>query len=213
MTKMIDIDWDSSTYTLQFQFSVAFFLLLLVVAGSLFFLNKNYSKSKLDIVEMDIELSGNPKAVFKIKRDYSTLQIANRIYIELVTRKVALPFEDGKDSILEIYNSWYVLFDLLREELKTIPGNHLVDKNASHTLIFLTIEILNKGLRPHLTTYQTAFRKWYELEQRKTDHNTLSPQELQMKYPQYNALVNDIKASKKLLTHYAEGLKKILSGN
>ena len=59
---------------------------------------------------------------FKVKRNTENLFIANRIYLELVTRKAALPFDEDNDVIVEVYDSWYTLFSTIREEIKNVPG-------------------------------------------------------------------------------------------
>jgi hypothetical protein len=63
----------------------------------------------------------------KIKRSYQNLYVAHRIYIELVTRKAAIPIDVDKDVLVEVYNSWYSMFKTIREEIKNLPGDYLVN--------------------------------------------------------------------------------------
>jgi hypothetical protein len=110
----------------------------------------------------------------KIKRSYQNLYVAHRIYIELVTRKAAIPIDVDKDVLVEVYNSWYSMFKTIREEIKNLPGDYLVDNESTKKLVDLTIEILNDGLRAHLTTYQAEFRKWYDKESHRTGVSTFA---------------------------------------
>ncbi len=162
--------------------------------------------------EMEVEISGSPKAKFKVERNNENLYIANRIYIELTTRKAAIPFDEDNDVIEEIYNSWYKLFGIIRDEIKTVPGKYLKDHDPTSALIGLTTRILNEGLRPHLTTFQARFRKWYTEEKTKLENKDLSPQEIQKKYPDYENLVASIRQVNKTLIDFSHELNKLIKG-
>ena len=207
--RIIHLDIDYSNLALIVELGGALLLVIIFIIVLLFVFQRN-NKTKFQLVEMGLEISGSPKATFKIKRDYSNLYIANRIYIELITRKVALPFEEDKDVIIEIYDSWYQLFGLIRAEIKTIPGHYLLSKHSGSVLINLTTKILNKGLRPHLTSHQAAFRKWYAVEIKRTASKELSPQEIQAKYPNYSELVKDLKKANQTLINYTKMLEDFL---
>ncbi len=83
-------------------------------------------------------------------------RIAYQLWIELRTRKVALPLEEN-DLIIEVYNSWYSLFTIARNLAKDVPVNHLNNENTKN-LINLIMDLLNNQLRPHLTCWQGKFR-------------------------------------------------------
>ena len=212
MTSIIQLDWNKTSHTLNLEIStyLLLFLGVIVLIAIIRFLVT--WKNNTQVVEMEIEISGIPKATFKLKRDYSNLYIANRIYVELITRKVTLPFEEDKDVIIEVYNSWYQLFALIREDMKTIPGHFLQKKHSGAELVALNAKILNDGLRPHLTTYQAAFRRWYEAEIKDIKSAQLSPQEIQEKYPKYQELVEDIKKANLVLVDYTNNLKQFIEG-
>lgn len=143
-----------------------------------------------------------------IQRNEATLYIANRIYTELITRKAALIFDPEHDNLLEIYNSLYVLFQTIREELKNIPGGYLKDYPSSHQLLELGIMILNNGLRPHLTQHQARYRTWYTNQQ--VLYPELSPQVLQQQYPDYKELVEDLQAVNRQVITWADELKRLI---
>ena len=58
-----------------------------------------------EIVEAELNIAKLGK--IKIKPNYENVQIAHRAWVELTTRKAALPFEDDHDVIVEVYDSYY----------------------------------------------------------------------------------------------------------
>lgn len=187
---------------------IAICLLFLIVA----FLTNKYFPKWFNWHEMEVEISGSPKLKYKVKRNSDNLYIANRIHIELTTRKAAIPIDEKNDFIIEIYNSWYKLFNNIREEIKTVPGNYLKDHDPTTALIGLTKKILNDALRPHLTEYQVKFRKWYDKAEKVEENKDLTPQEIQAKYPDFDNLVESMKGVNKTLMDYANELDKLVKG-
>lgn len=161
---------------------------------------------------MEVEISGTPKMTFKVERNHENLFIANRIYIELTTRKAAIPIDETNDSIEEIYDSWYILFGIIRDEIKTVPGKYLKGHDPTKALIGLSRKILNDGLRPHLTEHQAKFRKWLENAKGNDSNKNLSPQDLQKKYPGFDSLVKSMKEVNLILANYANELDKLIKG-
>ena len=127
--------------------------------------------------------------------------------MELSTRKIGLRFDKENDVIKEVYDSWYTFFETARELLKDIPGNRIL---YSGDLIELTEKVLNIGLRPHLTKWQAKYRRWYE-EELKRDSGT--PQDIQKKYPEYNALVEDLLETNEKMIEYKKLMKRIAFGS
>lgn len=74
-------------------------------------------------------------------------RIAYKIYTELTTRKAALLIDHDGDVINEIYDSWYALFKVIREELKNLSGKSILESDSKE-LVEMVTQILNKGLRP-----------------------------------------------------------------
>lgn len=178
---------------------LAFLLLLLIVIFLICFKTK---KSKKSVHVEKIQL-GNGIASVDITINKTVQEIAYKIWVELVTRKVAIQVEDN-DVIVEVYDSWYAAFTKIRNLLKSVPGKSL---NEASELIKLTIDVLNIGLRPHLTNWQAKFRKWYEIAKQK-DINK-SPQEIQKGFLEYNALVDNMKQTNQIMIDFANQLKKI----
>lgn len=148
----------------------------------------------------------------KIKTNTEDKKIAHRIWTELVTRKAALPFQRDKDVILEVYNSWYTLFQCVREQIAEIPVEklHGREKTDIEQLIDISVRVLNVGLRPHLTEWQAKYRAWYDLAKNSDENKSKSPQEIQCKYPQYDQLISDLENVNLKLKEFADDLKKIV---
>ena len=77
-------------------------------------------------------------------------------------------------------------------------------------MIELTEKVLNIGLRPHLTKWQAKYRRWYE-EELKRDSGT--PQDIQKKSPEYDALVEDLIETNEKMIEYKKLMKRIAFGS
>ena len=172
--KIIDIWFESfSTLIISFNWIALIAVCLLIVAiGYLFKLTmKHLNKKSVVIDEVSLGIGNN---TITLKYDKKDKEIAYKLWVELSTRKIAIPFDLENDVIVEVYDSWYNFFGIARELLKEMPGNHI---NNSRKLISLTEKVLNNGLRPHLTKWQAKYRKWYN--QKINQDSDLTPQEIQ----------------------------------
>ncbi|MHB1692614.1 MAG: hypothetical protein ACYDB5_09595 [bacterium] len=79
----------------------------------------------------------------------------------------------------------------------------------SYFSVRIAIEVLNDGLRPHLTMWQARFRKWYDAEIMIAENENLSPQELQKRFIDYEKLVKDMKDVNQKLINYKGILQKL----
>lgn len=73
----------------------------------------------------------------------------------------------------------------------------------------ISIQILNKCIRPHLTKWQAKYRKWYENELEKNKDKQISPQEIQKEYEYYDEMVEDILNVNKKIKEYSKILYSI----
>jgi hypothetical protein len=212
---MIEFKIDNFQHLITLQANLWLIIVIIIVFcsiifGKRLFSNKKRNHSKIIPIELTYNIGGT-SIKYQIRRNYQNVEIAHRIFIELVTRKAALPINEEYDTIVEVYDSWYTLFQTVREELKKISGETLLENNNSNDLIDLLTDILNKGLRPHLTVYQAKFRKWYDEELQKDENKYLSPQQIQMKYENYIELLTSMKFVNQLLIEYSEKLKLIIN--
>ncbi len=161
---------------------------------------------EVDEVELGI---GTGKV--KLKPNNDDLQVAYKLWVELKTRKLGLLFDENHDVITEVYNSWYEFFKITRELVKSIPVSKIMDQPSTQALVGISIDVLNKAIRPHLTRWQARFRRWYQSQIADAANAALSPQELQRRFPEYAVLVDDLKRTNARLVAYARLLTKVIN--
>lgn len=178
-------------------------LIALIVVVSLIIKKLIPILNKKSIIIDEVELGiGNSKVAIKFEQ--KDREIAYKLWIEMSTRKITIPFDEQNDVIIEVYNSWYNFFNIARELIKTIPADRI---QHSKELIILTERVLNEGLRPHLTKWQAKFRHWYNEEIKKQNNKT--PQKVQQGYKDYALVIEDIKKTNEILINYNNLMKKI----
>lgn len=165
-------------------------------------------RKRFKLVKLDVNLGGIGAA--EIRPTIEDVAIAHRIWTELVTRKAAIPIDPDHDVIVEVYDSWYALFGRVRELVGQLPPDLVRDDPATKEIIRIATESLNLGLRPHLTRWQARFRNWYARQAEALQVKT--PQEVQRDYPEYDALIADMRAVNRDLIQYASELRKIAHG-
>lgn len=206
--ELILLSFSNGSFSFKVHSAITIVIMLLVVV----LLFKKYrdkpSGQKISKVTLNFPLGGGSVEMTPCHREK---QIAHQIWTELVTRKAAIPFNDKEDVIVEVYNSWYELFKVIRSLIREIPIEKLSgnEKENVNKIINSSISILNQGLRPHLTTWQSKYRYWYDKEVNNHDHDYSSPQELQEAYPQYRELVLDLKQVNIILMDYSNQLEKL----
>lgn len=190
--------WDTILLRLNWLAIIILVALILIV----FVLrNRHLNRMSMDVSGFNLGLGSSSITFSYNKKDQ---EIAYKLWVELSTRKIGLLFDEKHDVIVEVYKSWYEFFGIARNLLKEIPVSRLP---YSNDLIELTEKVLNVGLRPHLTTWQAKFRKWYENELTNNSQNT--PQETQRKYQQYDELIDDLIKTNKHMVEYTRLMKTI----
>ena len=167
---------------------------------------------KVKAYEIDEAVIGIGDQKVKIKPNYQDMQIAYNLWVELSTRKIGLEINLENDVIKEIYDSWYEFFRLTRELIKDIPVSKIRKDESTEELVRIAIEVLNEGLRPHLTKWQARFRKWYNTEIEREENKNLSPQEIQKKYPEYEKLTKEMIEVNHKLIEYRKILGQLAMG-
>lgn len=166
-------------------------------------IKKNLTSSSLKIDEIKLGVGDSQVTLVYDTRDK---EIAYKLWVELTTRKIGIPFDEENDVINEVYNSWYEFFRIARELMKDIPVNS--GKNSIR-LAELTAKVLNEGLRPHLTLWQARYRKWYDKASKEDDRD---PQLIQKDFDRYDELIKDIKITNSRMIEYGDVLLKISKG-
>lgn len=183
--------------------AIVLFVLWRVFAGGFAFEN-------FEIDQADIGI-GDQK--FTFKPNMTDKQVAYAIWVELSTRKIGLEIDFENDVISEIYDSWFGFFTVTRDLVKGIPAQK-IRRDSTQKIIRLSIEVLNTGLRPHLTKWQARFRHWYDRELRKYDEGTgeevLDPQLIQERFPKYDELKADMGRVNKSLIKYRQQMYRLV---
>lgn len=205
--------WDKANCTLTLTASIwllaigvaisALLIVWRVYAGGFTF--KNFEIDQADI--------GIGDQKFTFKPNMTDKQVAYAIWVELSTRKIGLPIDFEHDVISEIYDSWHGFFTVTRDLVKGIPAQK-VRRDSTQKIIRLSIEVLNEGLRPHLTRWQARFRHWYERELRKydasTDDEVLDPQLIQERFPKFAELKVDMDRVNQSLMKYRQQMYRLV---
>jgi hypothetical protein len=167
-----------------------------------------FRDKKWEAVELNIQLGdiGN----VTIRPNHEIMRVAHQGWVEIITRKAGLSFDEEHDVIIEVYDSWYKLFKEFRDLTKSIPAEKIRENDDARKAMDVFIRALNGGLRPHLTCYQAKFRRWYE--NASTKHPDKTPQEIQKMYPGYEELVNDLKRVNSQMLSFGEALRTIAYG-
>lgn len=173
---------------------------MLVLMGLLIFRRRQYQLSSFRI-SLPFNLGS---ATFDSSRQDRLL--AWKMYVQLKTRKAALPFDEEHDVIAEVYDSFYEIFGFTRSLLAEMSIREIEGKDGVADLI---LRILNDGIRPHVTRWQASYRRWWEHQLRLEDNAGKCPQAIQKLFPDYGALVDDIKGTNTELAKLAEHMLTI----
>ncbi len=195
-------------WAISFHLS-SWILVISAVAGLAFILFRLRPFSRrwrLGDFELDRAYIGIGGHKVTVKPNRTDRQIAYSIWVEMTTRKIGQPVDLEDDVISDVYDSWYKFFGVTRELVKTVPVSK-IHFESTREIIELSIEILNQGMRPHLTKWQARFRRW--LDREIAQHPEKSPQEIQRLFPEYDALAQDLMEVSGKLQRYRETMDKL----
>lgn len=210
---LLRLAWDVTSWS--FSLTVSAWLVLgavLIVAMTIGWrwLSGGFSFRKFEIDQAEFGVGQNK---LSFRPNLTDRQIAYAIWVELSTRKIGLPIDFEHDVISEIYDSWFNFFSVTRELIKGVPVSKF-KSDSTQAVIKLSIEVLNEGLRPHLTQWQARFRRWYESELKKYDDGTYSefhdPQDIQEKFPRYEELKTDMLKVNDNLIKYRKKMRELV---
>jgi hypothetical protein len=213
ITTLLSIDWDSTARSLNTTVNYVALLAAIGLLALVLLLRWMKSEWTWKNFEIDQAEIGVGSSKFRFKPNVTDRQIAYAIWVELSTRKIGLDIDFDHDVIAEIYDSWHHFFTVTRELVKDIPVVK-VKRDSTQAIIKLSIEVLNEGLRPHLTRWQARFRRWYERELKRYDEGksevVLDPQQIQRQFPQYDALRADMERVNKALMRYRLKMRELV---
>ena len=210
---IFSLAWDQADYSLVLTVSVWLLMAGIVLSGLLVawrIYAGGFTFKSFELDQADIGI-GDQK--FSFKPNMTDKQVAYAIWVELSTRKIGLPIDFEDDVISEIYDSWHGFFTVTRELVKGIPAQK-VKRDSTQKIVRLSIEVLNEGLRPHLTRWQARFRHWYDRELKKYDDSpgeeVLDPQLIQERFPKYDELKADMERVNQSLIKYRQQMHRLV---
>lgn len=185
--------------------TIAALVILLVVVVWQVLQYRGYFKS----FEIDQAEIGIGQLKFKLAPNDTDRQIAYKIWVELSTRKIGLAIDLEFDVVEEVYDSWHTFFGITRELIKDVPVRKF-RRPATEKIVGMSIEVLNEGLRPHLTKWQARFRRWYERQAKQEDFALKTPQEIQQEFPAFKDLAEDLLLVNKKLVAYRAKMRQLV---
>lgn len=195
--------------SLQVDGCVAIGLTAVAISGLLWRYSRLSSGRSRDFELNEAEF-GLGQQKIKLKPNDDDRQIAYKIWVELSTRKIGLPIDFDQDVVTEVYDSWHTFFSVTRELIKDVPVRKY-QRDSTAKIIRLSIEVLNEGLRPHLTKWQARFRRWYEHAAKKEDFGNIAPQEIQQQFPAFKELTEDLKLVNERLIAYRNRMHDLIT--
>ena len=180
----------------------------ILVVGLVVLTAYGWRRRRFSVVSLDVSLGGSGQVQLRPREE--DIQVAHKIWTQLVTRKAAVRIDPAHDVITEVYDSWYSLFGRVRELISELPARLVREDPATQELVRIATESLNNGLRPHLTRWQARFRNWYASQSELL--KTKSPQEVQREFPEYGKLMADLLRVNEELIQYAGELRKLVRG-
>ncbi len=212
-TTLLSFSWDDVAWSINLSVSLWFLLGVLILIGLLFACRMRVGGFTFRHFEIDQAEIGVGTSKVRFKPSLTDRQVAYAIWVELSTRKIGLPIDLDHDVISEIYDSWYDFFAVTRGLIKSVPVTR-IKRDSTQAIIKLSIEVLNEGLRPHLTRWQARFRHWYERELGRYNQTATEeapdPQELQTRFPQYEELKVDMKRVNQALIRYRAKMSELV---
>lgn len=208
---LVTVGINSTDWTLVLQVNSIILAVVAVAAGVALWwgrrnLNKKFNELALDEAELGIG-----SATFKLRPNLVDRQVAYQIWVELSTRKIGLDINLDDDVIAEIYDSWHAFFGVTRDLIKTIPISK-ANSPSTQKITSLSIDVLNQGLRPHLTKWQARFRAWYAHGLQDANRAGVDPQTLQQRFPEFAALKDDLNSVNAKLIAYRRAMKMVAYG-
>ncbi len=212
-TQLLSLVWDDVTWSISISISLWLLIGLSTVMIALILWRLWAGGLTVKSFEIDQAEIGVGNSKFRFRPNLMDRQVAYAIWVELSTRKIGLPIDLDHDVFSEIYDSWYEFFGVTRDLIKSVPASR-IKRESTRAIIKLSVEVLNEGLRPHLTQWQARFRHWYSRELERYNQtlsdDVLDPQQLQGRFPQYEALKVDMERVNQALMRYRAKMHELV---
>lgn len=210
---IVSIGWAPQSWTLDVDVGLPIIVLVAVVIVGVWLIRQRFWSGG-GLMEIDQTEIGVGDSKITFRPNLTDRQVAYAIWVELSTRKIGLSINLEDDVISEIYDSWYNYFSVTRELIKTIAVSK-VRGPSTRQIINLSIDVLNNGLRPHLTKWQARYRHWYEqqvkrIDKSATEETVVDPQSLQRKFPKFDELKAELLEVNTRLIAYRAAMQSLV---
>ncbi|MEQ1770703.1 MAG: hypothetical protein ABL879_12780 [Devosia sp.] len=210
---IISIGWDPQGLSLSVDIGLVLAIIVALALVGVAIWRGGFSARgvPMEIDQAEIGVGDNK---ITLRPNLTDRQVAYAIWVELSTRKIGLPIDLQDDVISEIYDSWYNYFSVTRDLIKTVSVAKVRDQ-STRKIINLSIDVLNNGLRPHLTKWQARYRHWYEKQigriDEKADASTvIDPQSIQKSFPKFSELELELLMVNKRLIAYRSAMQTLV---
>ena len=208
---LFSIAWDVEKFT--FSMSVSAWVIAVIVLATIGLAAWRWRSGALTFRDFEIDQSeiGLGQNKLRFKPNLTDRQVAYAIWVELSTRKIGLPIDFEHDVVSEIYDSWFSFFTVTRELIKSVPVQQMRHR-STREIVHFSVEILNEGIRPHLTQWQARFRRWSEFQLEKKGDEVavlIEPQTLQGQFPKYEELRADMERVNQNLIRYRQKMREL----
>ena len=92
-----------------------------------------WRRRRFSVVSLDVSLGGIGQVQLRPREE--DIQVAHKIWTQLVTRKAAVRIDPAHDVITEVYDSWYSLFGRVRELISELPARLVREDPATQELV------------------------------------------------------------------------------
>jgi hypothetical protein len=205
---LLGIEFNPAKPALEVQLNPWLAAVLIAAVIGYFLAHRGWRRS-LKSFEIEKAELGIGAGKITLRPNEADRQVAYQIWVELSTRKIGLPIDLQNDVVAEIYNSWHQFFTVTRDLIKSVPVSRAAD-DSTRKIINLSIEVLNEGLRPHLTLWQARFRAWYDQQLNASTGTYVEPQDLQAKFPRFQDLSTDLMNVNQNLVAYRAAMRRIV---
>lgn len=150
--------------------------------------------SPLGITSVNVKIPGLGDT--KLELGNPQRAAARKIFLEMTTRTVTQSLDEEDGTLTAAVNSLYSFFQIVREELKTMPPTPPgTDPNAV-TLESIAHRMINHGLRPYTSRWHPRLEAWNETGFGETD------------WPLHDICRHDLNRMRAISIQYADTLAK-----
>lgn len=194
-------------------------MILFTIGVVLVTISVTYFVRKIDYIETlltrydlyfssrSVSIQGPAGIAFNLSVAKNDRAVAWKIYSQLNSRVAAVEFNPDYDSALNVHQSLYKMFEIIRDEVANIPLEKIQRDDSDDTVKFY-LAIMNDGLRPHLSKWHIPLSKWVENEQK--NHPERSILEIERQFPQRKELLDSLKAMNERMQVYSTKLLEIV---